>query len=147
MKERDIQKIYREIQRGRGGCHTRPDPTRPDPTRPNCLSRPDPSGPDRPDLTSPTRPDPTGLTRLARPDPDPTGPTDNPLPRPACLSHPPRPVRFVRRPARFDGADDSEGDEEEYERLESDWVAAQTTELDEDLRSWFEGRREESSVT
>ena len=47
--------------------------------------------------------------------------------------------RFTRRPARFDGVDDSDIDEEEYERREADWVAGQNLELDDDLRSWFEG--------
>ena len=45
----------------------------------------------------------------------------------------------MRRPARFDGADDSDVDEEEYERGEADWVAGQNLALDADMHNWFEG--------
>jgi hypothetical protein len=49
-------------------------------------------------------------------------------------------MRFVRRPACFnhDGSD-SDGDENEYQRLEDDWIASQNEDIDADLRSWFEG--------
>ena len=49
-------------------------------------------------------------------------------------------TRFVRRPARFDdNGVDSDVDEGEYERVESDWIASQNEDIDADLRSWFEG--------
>ena len=44
----------------------------------------------------------------------------------------------MRRPARFNEDAESDGEESGYEEREAAWAASKESELDQDLKSWFE---------